>query len=178
MDRGGEVCEDYAAMKFSLIAFPQLQRSMGRTGVLSAVTLLAIALAALLEASKLPFGRLSSPQAGFFPLILAIFLAIFSVVLMTQAISGTKEEARASLTGSPIWKRTVLAVGALVVFGVVFESLGYVITTFLFIAFLLRAVEQQKWSLVVVVAFFTSLATYLVFGLLLNTPLPGGIIGF
>jgi len=149
---------------------------MGRTGVISAVTLLALALAVLFEASKLTFGTLSSPQAGFFPLILAIFLAIFSLVLMAQAIGGTKEESGASRGGSAIWKRIALAVGALVVFGVLFESLGYVISTFLFIAFLLRAVEQQKWSLVVVVAFFTSLATYLVFGLLLNTPLPRGIL--
>jgi len=150
---------------------------MRRTDVISALTLLGLALAALFEASKLPFGKLISPQAGFFPLILAIFLSIFSLVLMAHAIGETKKEFGASRAGSAIWKKIVLAVGALVVFGVLFESLGYIISTFLFIAFLLRAVEQQKWSLVVVVAFFTSLATYLVFGLLLNTPLPGGILG-
>jgi putative tricarboxylic transport membrane protein len=150
---------------------------MGRTGVISALTLLTLALAALFEASKLPFGRLSSPQPGFFPVILAVILTIFSLVLMAQAMGGTKKESGASRAGSAIWRRIVLAVGALVVFGVLFESLGYIISTFLFIAFLLRAVEHQKWSLVVVVAFFTSLATYLVFGLLLNTPLPGGILG-
>jgi len=150
---------------------------MGKTGVISALTLLALALAALFEASKLPFGRLSSPQPGFFPVILAIFLAIFCLVLMAQAMVGTKKESGASRAGSAVGKKIVLAVGALVVFGVLFESLGYIISTFLFIVFLLRAVEQQKWSLVVVVAFFTSLATYLVFGLLLNAPLPGGILG-
>ena len=96
---------------------------------------------------------------------------------MAQAIGGTKEQSGASRGESPIWKRIVLAVAALVVFGLLFESLGYVISTFLFIAFLLRAVEQQKWGLAVVVAFFTALATYLVFGLLLQTPLPGGILG-
>jgi putative tricarboxylic transport membrane protein len=149
---------------------------MRRTDVISAATLLALALAALLEASKLPYGRLNSPQPGFFPLILAIFLAIFSLVLLAQSIRGTKEESRGSSREAAIWKRIVLAVGALVVFGVLFESLGYIISTFLFIAFLLSVVEQQKWSLVVVIAFFTSLATYLVFGLLLNSPLPGGIL--
>ena len=151
---------------------------MGRNNVISAVTLLGLALAALLEASKLPFGRLSSPQAGFFPLVLAILLAIFSLVLMAQAIGGPNEKSGASRGGSATWKKIVLAIAALVVFGLLFESLGYIISTFLFIAFLLRAVEQQKWSLVLVVAFLTSLTTYLVFGLFLNTPLPGGILGF
>jgi putative tricarboxylic transport membrane protein len=149
---------------------------MRRIDVISAVTLLALALTALLEASKLPFGRLNAPQAGFFPLILALFLAVFSLVLMAQSIGGAAEKSGTS-NEKAIWKKILLAIAALAVFGVVFESLGYIISTFLFIAFLLRAVEQQKWSSVVVVAFLTSLTTYLVFGLLLNTPLPGGILG-
>jgi putative tricarboxylic transport membrane protein len=150
---------------------------MRRTDFISAVTLLTLAVAVLLEASKLPFGRVGSPQAGFFPLILAVFLAIFSLVFLAQAIGGHKAELRDSRGGSTAWNKIVLAIGALAGFGLLFESLGYVISTFLFIAFLLRVVERQRWSLVVAIAFFTSLATYLVFGLLLNTPLPAGILG-
>jgi putative tricarboxylic transport membrane protein len=150
---------------------------MRRTGVISAVTLLGLALGVLREASKLPFGRLNAPQAGFFPLILALLLAVFSLVLVTQTIGGSKEQSGASREESASWKKIVLAIAALAVFGIIFESLGYVVSTFLFIAFLLRAVAQQRWSSVVVVAFLTSLTTYLVFGLLLNTPLPGGILG-
>ena len=149
---------------------------MRRTGLISAVTLLGLALAALFEASKLPFGRLNSPQAGFFPVILAILLASFSLVLTAQVIGGTKEESGVSRDGSATWKKIVLAVGTLVVFGVLFESLGYIISTFLFMAFLLRAVERQKWGLIAAVAISTSLLTYLIFGLLLETPLPPGIL--
>jgi putative tricarboxylic transport membrane protein len=150
---------------------------MRRTDFISALTLLALALAALLEASKLPFGRVGSPQAGFFPLILAVLLAIFSLVFLAQAIGMHKAEPGDSRGRSTTWTKIVLAVGALIVFGLLFESLGYIISTFLFIAFLLRVVERQRWSSVVVIALFTSLGTYLVFGLLLNTPLPGGMLG-
>jgi len=149
---------------------------MGRSGVISAVTLLVLALAALLEASKLPFGTLSSPRPGFFPLILAIFLALFSLILLAQEIRETEEEGSALLGGVASWKRIGLAIGALVAFGLLFETLGYLLSTFLFIAFLLQAVERQKWWLVFVVAFLTSLAIYLLFGLLLDTPLPAGIL--
>jgi putative tricarboxylic transport membrane protein len=149
---------------------------MGRSGVISALTLLVLALAALLEAGKLPFGTFSSPRPGFFPLILAIFLAFFSVLLLAQEISQTDGESGAFPGGVALWKRISLAIGALVAFGLLFETLGYVLSTFLFIAFLLRAVERQKWWLVVVVAFCTSLVIYLLFGLLLNTPLPAGIL--
>lgn len=150
---------------------------MRRTDFISAVTLLALGLAALLEASKLPFGRVGSPQAGFFPLILSSLLAILSLVFLAQAIGAPKERPAKSPGRSTTWNKIVLAIGALVVFAFLFETLGYVISTFLFIAFLLSVVERQKWSLVVIVAFFTSLTTYVVFGLLLNTPLPGGILG-
>ena len=149
---------------------------MQRTGVISAVTLLALALAALFVASKLPFGRLSAPQPGFFPVILAVLLATFSLILMAQAIGGSKEESAASRAPTATWKRIVLAVGALLAYGVLFEILGYIISTFLFIAFLLRVVERQNWGLIIVVAFSTSLLSYLIFGLLLETPLPPGIL--
>lgn len=149
---------------------------MGRKGVISAVTLLALALAALLEASKLTFGTLSSPQAGFFPLILAPILAGFSLLLLGQAIKGRQEGASTFQIGPGTWQRIGLAMGALLAFGLVFETLGYITSTFLLIAFLLRGVERQKWWLVVVVAFSTSLVSYLIFGLLLNTPLPAGIL--
>jgi len=135
-----------------------------------------LALAALLEASKLQFGTLSSPQPGFFPLILAFFLAFFSVVLLVQEILQTGGETGALLGGAALWKRIGLAIGGLVAFGLLFESLGYLLSTFLFIAFLLRGVERQKWWLVVVVAFSTSLVSYLIFGLLLKTPLPAGLL--
>ena len=149
---------------------------MGRSGVISALTLLALALAALLEAGKLPFGTLSSPQPGFFPLILAIFLAFFSVLLLAQEIPHTDGETGARLGGVALWKRIGLATGALVAFGLLFETLGYLLSTFLFMVFLMRAVERRKWWSVVVVAFCTALVTYLLFGILLNTPLPAGIL--
>ena len=149
---------------------------MKRSGVSSSVTLLMLAVAALIEASRLPFGALSAPEAGFFPLILAVLLAIFSVVLLAQAMSESREGPGPFLTGLGIWKRMGLATGALIAFAFLFERLGYVISTFLFMAFLLRAVERQKWWLVVGIATATSLVSYLIFGLLLKTPLPAGII--
>ena len=70
-----------------------------------------------------------------------------------------------------------LALGALFAFAFLFEHLGYIITTFLLIAFLLRAIEPQKWWVVILVAFLCSLVSFLVFGLLLNIQLPPGILG-
>ena len=72
--------------------------------------------------------------------------------------------------------RLVLTLGSLLICGVVFERLGYLLATFLFIIFLLRAVERRSWGLALSVALSASLMSYLVFGLLLGTPLPAGFL--
>jgi uncharacterized Tic20 family protein len=61
---------------------------MLKRDLLISCILLALAVATLVETSKLPIGTLSSPHAGFFPLVVAILLSILSLVLLIQAIKG------------------------------------------------------------------------------------------
>lgn len=151
------------------------QGPMRKSAVISGIAPLALALATLFEARKLPFGSLSSPQAGFFPLILSIFLAIFSLPVLAQAVKD--EDASRFVEQARNLRGIGLALAALLAFAVLFERLGYMISAFLFVAFLLRAVERREWWLVVAVAFSTSLVTYLIFGWLLSMPLPAGVLG-
>jgi putative tricarboxylic transport membrane protein len=148
--------------------------SVRRSDAIFGAALLGLALAILLGASQLPFGRLNSPQPGFFPLILAVLLAVFSLPLLAQA----REDRSGAFLAPKNWKRIGFTTGALLVFALLFERLGYILSTFIFMAFLLRAVEGHGWWSIVTVAFATSLACYLIFGLLLNTPLPLGILSF
>jgi putative tricarboxylic transport membrane protein len=91
-----------------------------------------------------------------------------------EALRGSHEGA---VQEEPLtWKKIVLTLGSLLVFGFVFERLGYLLATFLFIIFLLRAVERQSWGLAISVALSASLVSYVVFGLLLGTPLPAGLL--
>jgi hypothetical protein len=54
--------------------------------------------------------------------------------------------------------------------------LGYLVTTFLFVAFLLRIVERKSWAQAGAVALSASLVSYIIFGLLLGAPLPAGFL--
>ena len=69
-----------------------------------------------------------------------------------------------------------MAVGALVAFGFLFESLGYLISVFLLIGFLLRVIEPMRWWLMITIALLSSVLSYLLFGVLLSTPLPAGLL--
>jgi putative tricarboxylic transport membrane protein len=147
---------------------------MKKSAIVTSILFLVLALGAFIESMKLPFGRVSAPAAGFFPAVLAVLLALASLFAFVEALRGSHEGAvqGESLT----WRKIVLTLGALLVFGFVFERLGYLLATFLFIIFLLRAVERQSWSLAVSVALSASLVSYVVFGLLLGTPLPPGFL--
>ncbi len=77
-----------------------------------------------------------------------------------------------------VWKKIILTVTALFVFALIFECVGYVVTTFLFVAFLLRIVERKSRAQAGAVAFSASLISYVIFGLLFGAPLPAGFCSF
>lgn len=147
---------------------------MKKSATITSILFMGLALGAFFESMKLPFGRASAPGAGFFPAILAALLAIISLLAFADALrSADKGAVQAEgLT----WKKIFLTLGSLLVFAFVFERLGYLAATFLFIIFLLRAVEQMSWGLALAVAFSASCLSYIVFGLLLGTPLPAGFL--
>jgi len=133
-----------------------------------------IALVAFYEALKLPFGRTNAPGAGFFPAVLATLLVVVALAGLIAALraGGTQEGEDSRL----VWKKIILTVTALLAFAFIFESAGYLVTTFLFVAFLLRIVERKSWAQTGAVALSASLVSYIIFGLLLGAPLPAGFL--
>ena len=133
-----------------------------------------IALGSFYEGVKLPFGRTNAPGAGFFPAILAALLAVVALAGLIAALrGGGKQEGEESQL---VWKKIILTVTALVAFAFIFEFVGYLVTTFLFVAFLLRIVERKSWAQAGAVALSASLVSYIIFGLLLGAPLPAGFL--
>lgn len=150
---------------------------MRRSNITIAVGLLGLSGYILVDSISLGFGSLRTPQAGFFPAILSVILAVFSLILLGQAARETEGGVDPFRLGLKSWKRIVLAVSALLAFGFLVDFLGYTLSSFLLIAILLRAIESMRWSLIVVIALSTSVISYGIFGWLLQTPLPPGIFG-
>jgi putative tricarboxylic transport membrane protein len=146
---------------------------MKRKAVTANLLFLALALGAFFESMTLPFGTMSAPAPGFFPAVLAALLVVASLLAFVETQRSGDQGAQGERLS---WKKIVLTVTALFVFAVVFERLGYLAATFLFIMFLLRAVERRSWGSSLAVAFSASFLTYVVFGLLLGSPLPAGFL--
>ena len=125
------------------------------------------------ESWRLGVGSFFRPGACFFPFYSSLLLGLLSLILGLLAFRGKVEKAES-------WTdvgNTVTVSLAVLGFALLLTWLGFVITTFLFIFFLLRAVERRGWLLSAGAALFISAAFYVVFGLWLKAQLPPGILG-
>jgi putative tricarboxylic transport membrane protein len=151
---------------------------MKKPDLVSGIILMILSLIMLLEARKLDFGSLNSPKEGLLPFILAILLLILSSVLVGKSLRK-KPEGESSEKKPEGWNlKRIGTVAGLLGLAFFFERLGYILSTFAFLVFLLWVIERQRWWVVFTVAFLSTLVSYLILGPLLDSPLPKGILGW
>ena len=148
-----------------------------RSNIAVAAVLLALAGYIFLAAGTLPFGTMRVPQTAFFPKTLAVLLGIMSVILLARTLAGKEAVSGGEKIETQGWIRIAATLMTLAGFALALERLGFLLTTFLLMISLLRAIEAQKWRKVVVVALATALISYAIFSLLLGVPLPAGLLG-
>ena len=73
--------------------------------------------------------------------------------------------------------KILLAVGALVAYGIVIEYAGFFLTTLFFMLFALR-LKETRWRFITSLALLTAVVSYLLFVVLLELQLPKGLLGF
>lgn len=149
-----------------------------RSNIAVALLLSGLAGWLLFESGKLRFGTMRLPQTAFFPSILAALLLVLSLVLLFQALSQTAEINDSAKIEAQGWGRIGATLATLVGFAILLDYLGFIVSTFLLMVLLLRAIEPQKWPRVIVIALVTALGAYVLFGWLLAIPLPAGSFSF
>ena len=150
---------------------------MKRADVTVVLILIGLVVFILLEAGKLSFGSLRVPQTAFFPVILATLLLILSLILLAQALRNAPTGRDPERIEVKEWFRIGATLATMVSFALALERLGFLLSTFLLMVLLLRAIEPQSWPKVIAVALVTSLVAYTIFGWLLGIPLPVGVLG-
>lgn len=141
----------------------------------SGMVLFLFALAIGWEARLLPFGTINAPDSGFFPLSLAVALALLSgMVVLNTWLPETAAAAMPSWRGAG---RVMVAVATLVTYVAVINWLGYLLATALVMLLLLRGVERVRWGVSLAVTVVSVVVSYLLFRRL-GVPLPPGIVPF
>jgi hypothetical protein len=77
-----------------------------------------------------------------------------------------------------IWKKSLIVLLALLAYALLLKPLGFSLCTALFIGFLLRAVQPQRWSVVLAGAMGAAVGAYGIFEAWLKAQLPRGPWGF
>ena len=117
------------------------------------------------------FTQLSAhPGAGYFPLGLAILLAILGAVVLFKSL--TIESEGGDPVGAFAWRPLIVIVAAIAVFGIMLEPLGIAITIPVLILISSLAGSEFHWKGVVVNAIVLTIGSWFIFvwGLKLTIP--------
>ena len=138
-----------------------------------------IGLAFCIASISLGLGEMHQPGPGFLPFIMGAVLLFLSSVIFLSALwkkKVTNEEPIAREMGK--YRKGVLILLALVFYNIALSFLGFSVTSFLFVFFLMKIVEAQRWTVTTVMALCSAVGFDLVFRLWLMLDLPTGPWGF
>ena len=119
------------------------------------------------------------PGAGFFPFWLGTALGVLSFIWLVQVSrpSGNPNEG-AFLPKEGGTGRILSILASLVVLGILMNLIGFQLSMFLYMVFLLMVLGRQKLLMTVIVALACSVGVYHVFVRYLDVPLPVASFAF
>ena len=126
---------------------------------------------------ELGLGTLKIPGSGFLIFWGGSILLGLSLILLAQSFTPSSQDAKKKELWKGVqWSRGLKLIAALFVCTLVFKWLGFILSTFLLIFFLSKALKPQKWGTAFSFSAITTALCYLVFGVLLDTQFPQGIL--
>ena len=141
-----------------------------------AVGLILIAIAATVVRETLRLGAgwgPSGPQAGFFPLLSALVMAVAAVVAVVRAVRGT----RAPLFESDEHARSVVKVGAPLVAAIVsLPYLGFYVMTALYMGFFAAWYGRYRWYVALAAAIVLPVVLFFTFERGFRISLPKSVL--
>lgn len=124
--------------------------------------------------SDLPFGTLASPGAGMLPMLLIGLLMVFGAVLFVRA---GESPPLASIDWADV-RHALPVIAVACVAASAYTTLGFLVVMPLMLLFLIFVVERRPLLPVAAFSVSATVLAYAVFGYLLKSPLPRGIMGF
>jgi putative tricarboxylic transport membrane protein len=140
---------------------------------------LVFGLAVMYGSFHLDIGTLRAPGSGFLGFLAGAFVVLMAVIVLVQSFLGKGSK----VTVSALWKNTLWwrpATVALLVFAyvLVLETLGFLLTSFVFLLVMFKWVERFPWPKAVLVTVTVVACSYLLFHTFLKASFPQGIWGF
>ena len=121
----------------------------------------------------------SGPVAGFIPFLAGILIGVSGLLMFLSGWSrrlkkDQRERFWPDVTGT---KRIVYILVGLCAMAFLMPILGFLITSILITAFMLRVIEPQRWTTVILTSLGCCLLVYWLFNNFLQVSLPKGFLG-
>jgi putative tricarboxylic transport membrane protein len=145
----------------------------------SSLLFLAVAIGICYGSIRLSLGDIHSPGPGFFPFLVGGILCLLSLAVFLRSLSELPGDER-----KPFWPnpkrhfKMAYVIIALILYTIGMNYLGFSLTTFLFLVFLMRYIDPQRWSVVLSVSILSTIIALWAFKYWLDVSLPTGILGF
>jgi putative tricarboxylic transport membrane protein len=129
------------------------------------------------ESWRINLGQFRNPGPGFLPFGAGLILAGSALAVLLKTLRGESTGDHAFWAERGRWRKVLLTLASVFVYGLLLEPLGFLLTTFLAMGFLFRVIEPQKWRTVVAGALIAAVGAYLIFKTWLQVELPKGFLG-
>lgn len=122
---------------------------------------------------ELGLGQAREPGSGFAIFWLGLLMAAFAASIVLSAIKNGGEDI-ASLWRGTRWQKVLLIIVMLLVFGFLFETIGFVICSLVLLLVLMRVVDPVPWPTALLVSFGATFGMWHCLNKLLLIQLPNG----
>ena len=122
---------------------------------------------------ELGLGEAREPGSGFAIFGVGLLMAAFSASIVFSAIKNGSEDI-ASLWQGTRWAKVMLIIVLLLIFGFLFERIGFVICSLVLLLVLMRIVDPVSWPIALIVSFGGTFGIWYVMNKLLLIQLPNG----
>ena len=153
-----------------------MKRTNLTAGAASAIFWVAVGILVCYGANRLGLGSVTEPGSGFIFFWSGLILALLSLTVLAESVRGSEDTVQEM--GKMNWAKIALVLLSLLLYAFFLERLGFVLTTFVLLSFLLGWIERTNWARSLGVASAAVLACFAIFELWLKIRLPKGIFGF
>jgi putative tricarboxylic transport membrane protein len=155
-----------------------MEKTQSHYNRIAAIFFLIVGIFFTLYAHSVEIGSWSEPGPGFLPFWAGMTMAIMSAALLIGNLKRKGPARPSFFPQSDSWKRVFLTFLSLIAYNLLLNPLGFALTTFLFVMFLVRFIFPQSWVRTLMVAVLSAIFARLLFINFLETQLPKGFLGF
>lgn len=150
---------------------------MKKTNLIMGIFLSVLSIFVIIEAKKMPP---EMPGSGLGPGVLPFWLGVgilaLSAILIVQSLMD-KKPSNTIITVSEAVSVGIMF-GAMVIYAILMDLLGFGSATLLLVLFLVRRLSDYAWWKCGAMGVITAVVSVYLFRVLLDMPLPTGIVGF